>query len=86
MNRDATKLISVTSDWLTLPDGGAEFVSIQNKSGHAIQIRYAGDTGDGNLNDIDDKDSCGYAVIANANELEIKGTAASNCINLIYSL
>ena len=78
------KVNSVAS-WTAFPDLKAGEVSILNRTGADLELRYAGDTDSGESITIPDLGSVALPVTANSKEIEAQGTAGTSTIHLIVT-
>jgi hypothetical protein len=81
------RTVSSTSSWAALPDLPARNgqVDILNSTGEALQIRYKGETGAGQLITLPDKGTVALLVNSNANEIEIKATTGSAGVQILVT-
>lgn len=81
----SVRTLSSTTDWVALPDLPAGELDILNSTGESLQLRYAAEDSLGQQITIPDGGSVTLSVVANAKEVEIKGTAGSTGVQLIVS-
>jgi hypothetical protein len=77
--------VNCVATWTALPDLRAGEVSILNRTGAALELRYAGETSAGQSITISDGGSANLPVTANAKEIEAQGTAGTSTIHLIIT-
>jgi hypothetical protein len=80
----ATKLRSVTAttSYVALEDIPCSFVSILNKTGAALLVEIASDSGSGKEVSLADGLSIGIEVISNAKEIRIKSASGTTGVYL----
>jgi hypothetical protein len=79
------RTISVTTNWVSLPDLRGVRVDFLNRTGAALQIRYARETGVDQLITIPDGAPAALRTLANASEIQIKAVAGATGVNLVIS-
>ena len=79
------RTITSTTSYVSLESRQASKVDILNNSGEVLFIQLAGDTGTGKEISLADGQSCTVPVIANASEVQIKGTAGAAGVQTIVS-
>jgi hypothetical protein len=77
--------VNCVATWTALPSLAASEVSILNRTGADLEIRFKGETSAGQSIAIPDLGSVSLPVIANANEIEAQGTAGTSTIHLIIT-
>jgi len=81
----ASKLRSVTatSSYVALEDIPCKFVSVLNKTGAALLIEMAGDSGTGKEVSLADGLSVGLEVVCNAKEIRIKSATGTTGVYFV---
>ena len=77
--------VNCVASWTALPSLAASEVSILNRTGADLELRYTGETAAGQSITIPDATSVALPVIANANEVQAQGAVGTSTIHLIVT-
>lgn len=80
-----TRTVSVTTSYVALENLKAKEVSILNNTGANMLIRMVNEPNAGSEITLKDGQSVALAVVANANEIEIKAAAGASGVQIVVN-